>query len=69
MSEPEPQPPPLGTVLVVILILDAVILGVLASRGMLQRLSPGAQFYYGMMTFGFPMLVYWLIKRRHKDQD
>lgn len=65
MSEPDSPPPlPLGTVLAVILIADAIILAILASQGMLERLSPGAQFYYGMMTFGFPVVVYFLLKRR-----
>lgn len=64
MSEQEPPPPPLGIILGVILAADAIILAVLASRGFLQRLAPWAQFYYGVMTFGFPVLVYLMLKRR-----
>ncbi len=59
-----PPPPPLGIILGVILAMDVIALTVLASMGMLQRLSPGAQFYYGLMTFGFPVLVYFFLKRR-----
>ena len=64
MPEDEPPPPPLGVILGVIIAVDAVVLTVLASMGFLQRLSPGAQFYYGLMTFGFPVFVYWMLKRR-----
>jgi hypothetical protein len=60
----EENPPPLWPVLIFILVADAVILAVLASRGMLARLSPGAQFFYGLTTFGFPVLVYFLLKKR-----
>lgn len=69
MSEQEPTPPPLGIILGVILAVDALILAFLASKGMLARLSPGAQFYYGLMTFGFPVLVYFLLKRRRDRRD
>lgn len=65
----EPPPPPLGTILAVILIVDAVVLASLASRGLLQRLPPYAQFYYGVATFGFPVFVYWMLKRRRNDRD
>lgn len=65
----EPPPPPLGTILTVILVVDAIVLTVLASRGFLQRLPPWAQFYYGVMTFGFPVLVYWMLKRRRDHRD
>jgi hypothetical protein len=68
-EEKEPPPPPLGTILGVILAVDAIILIVLASRGFLQRLSPSVQFYYGMMTFGFPVLVYWMLKRRRDNRE
>ncbi len=68
-EEEPPPPPPLGKILGVILVVDAVILVVLASQGFLQRLGPGAQFYYGMMTFGFPVLVYWLLKRRRDNGE
>jgi len=67
-DQEEPPPPPLGTILGVIIAVDVVILAILASRGMLARLSPGAQFYYGLMTFGFPVLVYLMLKRRRKDR-
>lgn len=67
-DQEEPPPPPLGTVLGVIIAVDVVILAILSSQGMLARLSPGAQFYYGLMTFGFPVLVYWMLKRRRKDR-
>lgn len=69
MSDQEPPPPPLGIILGVILAVDALILAFLASRGMLARLSPGAQFYYGLMTFGFPVLVYFFLKRRRDRRD
>ncbi|MEQ1860989.1 MAG: hypothetical protein ABMA13_13725 [Chthoniobacteraceae bacterium] len=64
MPEDNPQPPPLGIILGVILAADVIILAVLSSMGFLQRLGPGAQFYYGVMTFGFPVLVYFILKRR-----
>jgi hypothetical protein len=66
MPEQEPSPPPLGIILGVIIAVDFVVLAILASKGMLARLSPGAQFYYGLMTFGFPVLVYWILKRRRE---
>lgn len=69
MSEPEPPPPPLGLILGIIIVADLVILAILGAGGMLARLSPGAQFYYGLTTFGFPVLVYWLLKRRRDKRD
>lgn len=70
MPEPdEPTPPPLGIILGVILVADVIVLAVLASRGFLQRLSPAAQFYYGVMTFAFPVLVYFFLKRRRDRRD
>lgn len=64
MSESEPPPPPLKLILGIIIATDLIVITVLASMGLLTRLSPAAQFYYGLMTFGFPVLVYWLLKRR-----
>lgn len=70
MQQPEEPPPlPLGTILGVILVADAIILAFLASRGFLARLSAFAQFYYGVMTFGFPIIVYFLLKRRRNRRD
>ena len=68
MSEPT-EPPPLGTILGVILVVDAVILLALWSAGMLQRLPAAAQLYYGVMTFGFPVLVYWMLKRNRQNRE
>ena len=69
MSDQEPPPPPLGLILGIIIAVDAVILTLLASKGMLARLSPGAQFYYGVMTFGFPLIVYFMLKRRRNRDE
>jgi|GEM_PF-4386745 len=69
MSEQEPPPPPLGLILGIILVADALILGLLGAKGMLAKLSPGAQFYYGLMTFGFPVVVYFMLKRRRDKRD
>jgi hypothetical protein len=65
----EENPPPLWPILVCILVADAVILALLAAHGMLARLSPGAQFFYGLTTFGFPVLVYFLLKKRRERGD
>ena len=64
MPEEPPAPPPLLPVLAVILIVDVIVVGVLAYNGVLQRLPPSAQFIYGMTMFGFPVLVYVLLKSR-----
>ena len=69
MSEQEPPPPPLGLILGIILVVDVLILALLGARGMLANLSPGAQFYYGLMTFGFPVFVYVMLKRRRDKRD
>ena len=63
-----PPPPPLFPILAVILGVDFVIVGVLSYSGALQRLPPGSQFFYGLMTFAFPVIVYFLLKRR-RDRD
>ena len=68
-DENSPPPPPLLPVLVVILVVDVVVLLFLSSRGMLQHLSPAAQFFYGLSTFGFPVLVYFLLKRRRNGDE
>ena len=69
MSEQEPPPPPLGLILGIIIVADVLILGLLGARGMLANLSPGAQFYYGLMTFGFPVVVYWMLKRGRDKRE
>ena len=51
-------------ILLVIIGVDLFIIGVLSFTGALQRLSPSAQFMYGMTTFAFPVIVYVLLKRR-----
>ena len=63
-NSPAPPPPPLMPILLVIIGVDLFIIGVLSFTGALQRLSPSAQFMYGMTTFAFPVIVYVLLKRR-----
>jgi hypothetical protein len=66
-APPEPPPPtPLKTVLAVIIIVNVVVLFFLGQRGMLQRLPEWQQFYFGVATFGFPVLVYFLLRRRRE---
>jgi hypothetical protein len=62
-------PPPSFSVVVVIIVVDLLIIGAMGYTGALQRLPEWAQFYYGLATFGFPILVYFLIKRRHDRRD
>ena len=59
-----PPPPPLFPILAVILGVDLCMIGVLSCTGALQRLPPGAQVFYGLTTFAFPVIVYFLLKRR-----
>jgi hypothetical protein len=63
-----PPPPPLFPILAVIIGVDLVIIGMLSFTGVLQRLPPSAQFFYGLTTFAFPVLVYFFLKRR-RDRD
>jgi len=65
MSSDQRPPPPLS-ILVIIVVVNLLFLGVMSYMGALQRLSPGAQFYYGVASFGFPVFVYWLIKNRRE---
>ncbi len=58
------SPPPLGLILGIIIGVDLVIVVWLGSRGILQRMPEWMQFYYGLMMFGFPVLAYWLLKKR-----
>ena len=67
-SSSPPPPPPLLPILTVIIGVDLFIIGVLSFTGALQRLSPSAQFMYGMATFSFPVIVYIVLKRR-RDRD
>jgi drug/metabolite transporter (DMT)-like permease len=63
-EDPDSSPPPLFPILAAIIGVDLIIIGVLSFTGALQRLSPSAQFMYGMTTFAFPIIVYFLLKRR-----
>ena len=67
-SEP-PPPPPHFPILAAIIGVDLVIIGMLSVTGALQRLSPGAQFLYGLTTFAFPVIVYLLLKRRRNGGE
>jgi hypothetical protein len=60
----EQRPPPPVFIVVLIVIVNVLVIGVMSATGALQRLSPGAQFYYGIASFGFPVLVYWIIRTR-----
>jgi drug/metabolite transporter (DMT)-like permease len=62
-----PPPPPLFPILAAIIGVDLVIIGMLSFTGALQRLSPTAQFLYGLTTFAFPVIVYVLLKRRRGE--
>jgi hypothetical protein len=65
---PEDRPPPLGLILAIIILADLIVLVWLGSRGVLQKLPEGAQFFYGLSMFGFPVLVYFLLKKRRGDR-
>jgi hypothetical protein len=68
MSSEQRPPPPISIVIIIIAV-NLLFLGVMSYTGALQRLSPGAQFYYGVASFGFPVVVYWLIKKRRERGD
>jgi ribose/xylose/arabinose/galactoside ABC-type transport system permease subunit len=63
------RPPPLGLILAIIIIADGLVLLWLGSRGVLQKMPEGAQFFYGLAMFGFPVLVYILLKKRRRDRE
>ena len=68
-EEPSPPPPPLLPILGAIVLFDLLVVAVLAYTGALQRLPPSAQFIYGMTMFGFPVIVYFLLKSRRNPRD
>lgn len=53
----------------VILIIDLTVIAVLSAYGVLARLPPLAQFYYGAMTFAVPIFIYLFLKKRQSRGD
>jgi len=64
MSEMEPKrhsPELIAGIILAFQIIGVVIMG---ATGAMARLPQGVQFFFGLEAFGFPVLVYFLLKRR-----
>ena len=64
-EEPPPRPPWIIPAIIVVVNLGTLLF--LGSRGALAQLSPAAQFYFGAATFGFPLIVYLVLKKRREN--
>lgn len=70
MQNPSSKPPPPPWVIpVVILFIDLTAIAVLSAYGVLAKLPPLAQFYYGAMTFAVPIFIYLFLKKRQRRGD
>jgi hypothetical protein len=64
MSDPNPKPLPPWLLPAIILLIDVVVIVWLGSRGVLERMPPVAQFFYGATTLAMPLFIYWYLKRK-----
>jgi len=58
------HPPPPWFIPLIILVIDLAAIAWLGALGVLAKLPPWAQFYYGAATFGVPLFIYFFLKRR-----
>ena len=68
-TRPEPPPPPgypAWVVPLILFVLNVVLLGIAGAAGRIQRLSEGAQFFYGAMTVAVPIGIYLFLKNRER---
>jgi len=60
------QPPPFRAWLIplIIFVVDVVIFAVLGAMGMIEKLPPLMQAYFGASTVAFPIIIYLFLKKR-----
>lgn len=67
MSNEEPPPLSPWVLPAIIFGVNAATLAVLGVLGILERLSPAVQFYFGAATFAFPLVVHLILKKRQSQ--
>jgi hypothetical protein len=64
MSESDPKSPSPALVAGIIFVFQIVGMAIMGATGAMARLPQGVQFLFGLEAVGFPLLVYFLLKRR-----
>ena len=64
MSEMDSPPPNPALIAGVIFVFQIIGMAVMGATGTMAKLPQGVQFILGLEAVGFPLLVYFLLKRR-----
>jgi hypothetical protein len=64
MSEMEPRPQSPALVAGIIFVSQIVGMAIMGATGTMAKLPQAVQFFFGLEAIGFPLLVYFLLKRR-----
>ena len=67
MSEMESRSHSPGLVATILFVFQVIGMAIMGATGTMAKLPEGVQFFLGLEAVGFPLLVYFLLKRRQNN--
>jgi hypothetical protein len=64
MSEMDPKSHSPALIAGIIFVFQILGMAIMGATGTMAKLPQGVQFFFGLEAVGFPLLVYFLLKRR-----